>query len=46
MALEDAFKHLDSLENVNKILKDEIVFLKNELEQNANFKDERENHLD
>jgi len=46
MALEDAFKQVDSLENVNKILKDEVIFLKNELEQNTNFKDERENNLD
>lgn len=46
MALEDAFKQIDSQENVNKILKDEIVFLKSELEQNVNFNEERDNNID
>lgn len=33
VALEDTYKQIDSYENVNNILKDEIKFLKSELEQ-------------
>lgn len=46
LALEDSYKQLDSVENVNKILKDEVGFLKGELEQTNKFKDTREKLVD
>lgn len=46
LALEDAYKQVDTFENVNKIIKDEVVFLKSELEQNVRFNQTREKQVD
>lgn len=46
MALEDAYKQIDSLENVTKMLKDEVGFLKGELEQGSKFQQKRDKDVD
>jgi len=46
LALEDAWKQIDSVENVNKILKDDLTFMKNELEQTNKFQQVRERDAD